>query len=102
MATFFMGKQKPGKYNDGRFFAFLVFTPHTRLEYINKAGKTIGGGEANIKASSRVLLYHSTMIVQALFCRLVGYGFPRRGKLQVIPEERLEFEPIRVWVESIA
>ena len=42
------------------------------------------------------------MIVQARFCRLVGYGFPRRGKLQVIPEERQEFEPIRVWVESIA
>ena len=93
MATFFMGKQKPGKYNDSRFLAFLVF---------NKAGKTIGGGEVNIKASSRVPLYHSTMIVQALFCRLVGYGFSGRGKLQVIPEERLEFEPIRVWVESIA
>ena len=58
--------------------------------------KTIGGGVANIKASSRVLLYHSTMIVQALFCSLVGSGFPRRGELQVIPEERLEFEPVRV------
>ena len=64
--------------------------------------KTIGAGVANIKASSRVLLYHSTMIVQARFCRLVGYGFSRRGKLQVIPEERQEFEPIRVWVESTA
>ena len=97
-----MGKQKPGKYNNSRFLAFLVFTPHTRLDYINKAGKRIGGGEANIKASSRVPLYHSTMIVLALFCRLVGYGFRGRGKLRVIPEERLEFEPIRVWVESIA
>lgn len=58
--------------------------------------KTIGAGVANIKASSRVLLYHSTMIVQALFCSLVGSGFPRRGELQVIPEERLEFEPVRV------
>ena len=47
MATFFMGKQKPGKYNDSGFFAFLV---------VNKAGKTTGGGEANIKASSRVPL----------------------------------------------
>lgn len=93
MATFFMGKQRPGKYNDSRFFAFLVF---------NKAGKTIGGGEANIKASSRVLLYHSTMIAQALFRRLVGYGFLKRGKLWVIPKERLEVEPVRVWVESIA
>ena len=102
MATFFMGKQKPGKYNDSRFFAFLVFAPHTRLEYIIKAGKTIGGGEANIKASSRVLLYHSTMIAQALFRRLVGYGFLKRGKLWVIPKERLEVEPIRVWVESTA
>lgn len=44
---------------------------------------------ANIKASSRVLLYHSTMFVQARFYRLVGYGFPRGGKLQVIPEEQL-------------
>ena len=87
MATFFMGKQKPGKYIDSRFFAFLVF---------NKSGKTIGGGEANIKASSRVSLYHSTMIVQALFCSLVGSGFPRRGEPQVIPEERLEFEPVHV------
>ena len=58
--------------------------------------KTIGAGVANIKASSRVLLYHSTMIVQALFCSLVGSGFPGRGELQVIPEERLEFEPVRV------
>lgn len=96
MATFFMGKQKPGKYNDSGFLAFLVFTPHTTVDCINKAGKTIEGGEANIKASSRVLLYHSTMFVQARFYRLVGYGFPRRGKLQVIPEERLEFEPVRV------
>ena len=42
------------------------------------------------------------MILQARFCRLVGSGFPRRGELQVIPEERQEFEPIRVWVESTA
>lgn len=89
MATFFMGKQKPGKYNDSRFLAFLVLTPHTRLDYISKAGKAIEGGEANIKASSRVLLYRSTMFVQARFYRLVGYGFPRRGKLQIIPEEQL-------------
>lgn len=61
MATFFMGKQKPGKYNDSRFLAFLVFTPHTTLDCINKAGKTIGGSVANIKASSQVLLYHSTV-----------------------------------------
>ena len=64
--------------------------------------KTIGGGVVNIKASSRVLLCYFTVIVQALFCSLVGSGFPRRGELQVIPEERLEFEPISVWVESIA
>ena len=89
MATFFMGKQKPGKYNDSRFLAFLVFTPRTTVDCIIWAGKEIGGGDANIKASSRVLLYHSTMIVQARFCRLVGYGFPRRGKFPVIPEEQL-------------
>ena len=85
MATFFMGKQKPGKYSDSGFLAFLVLTPHTTVDCINWAGKAIGGGEANIKASSWVLLYHSTMIVQARCCRLVGYGFPKRGKLWVIP-----------------
>ena len=57
---------------------------------------------AKIKASSQVLLYHNTMFVQARFCRLVGYGFPKRGKLWVISKEWLEVEPIGVWFGSIA
>ena len=56
----------------------------------------------NIKASSQDPLFHSIMFIQARFCRLVGYGFPKRGKLWVISKEWLEIEPINVWVGSIA